>query len=197
MFDTQSRLLINFVITAVALLVCSPPAHASGVPRGWYLAGSKPADYTAGVDPQAIYNGHPSACLKAQKPAAEGFGTLMQDFRAQKYAGKRLRLSAFAKTDGVKGGAALWMRVDKGSESVAFDNMQDRPLLGTTDWKNYDVVLDVPADATGVFLGVLLGGSGSVCLTNVRLEVVGSETPTTGKAAAQRPDAPVNLDFQD
>jgi hypothetical protein len=75
--------------------------------------------------------------------------------------------------------------------------MQDRPLLGTTDWKNYDVVLDVPADATGVFVGVLLGGSGSVCLSNVRLEVVGSETPTTGKAAAQRPDAPVNLDFQD
>src|SRR5207249_4899818 len=92
------------------LLMCSRPLHAGGVPRGWYLAGSKPADYAASVDPQAMYNGHPSACLKAQKPAAEGFGTLMQDFRAQKYAGKRLRLSAFAKTEGVKGGAKALRR---------------------------------------------------------------------------------------
>jgi hypothetical protein len=197
MFDTQHRFLVTFVMTAAALLLCSPPLSAAGVPRGWYLAGSKPADYAAGVDPQALRNGHPSAFLKAQKPDAEGFGTLMQDFRAQKYAGKRIRLSAFAKTEGVKGGAALWMRVDKGSDAVAFDNMQDRPLKGTTDWQNYQVVLDVPADATGVFFGVLLSGSGSVWLNDVRLEVVGPDTPTTGKATPQRPDGPINLNFQD
>jgi hypothetical protein len=197
MFDNPRRFLVNFVMTAAALLVFSPPLHAAGVPRGWYLAGSKPADYAAGVDPQAMHNGHPSAYLKAQKPDVQGFGTLMQDFRAQKYAGQRIRLSAFAKTDGVTGEAALWMRVDKGSESVAFDNMQDRPLKGTTAWQNYQVVLDVPADATGVFLGILLSGSGSVWLNDVRLEVVGPETPTTGKATPQRPDGPINLNFQD
>ena len=33
--------------------------------------------------------------------------------------------------------AGLWMRVDKGKDMVAFDNMQDRPIKGTTDWQRY------------------------------------------------------------
>jgi hypothetical protein len=197
MFDTHRRLLVRVIVTATTALLFSPFLHAGGIPRGWYLAGSKPADYAAGVDPQVAHGGHPSAFLKAQKTDAEGFGTLMQDFRAQKYAGKRIRLSAFAKTEAVRSWAALWMRIDKGADSVAFDNMQNRPLKGTLDWQNYQVVLDVPSDATGISFGVLLGGPGTVWLSNVRLEVVGPETPTTGNAAAQRPDGPTNLDFRD
>jgi len=44
--------------------------------------------------------------------------------------------------------------VDKGKETgVAFDNMQDRAIKGTTDWRRYEVVLDVPEDATGIAPG--------------------------------------------
>ncbi len=98
-------------------------------PRGWFVAGSKPASYEAGTDAQAAYNGHPSAYLKSEQPCTDGFGALMQEFRAEKYAGKRLRFSAFPKSDAVQDSAGLWMRVDKGRESVAFDNMQDRPII--------------------------------------------------------------------
>ena len=131
-------------------------------PKGWFVAGSKPEEYESGVDASsAAYNGHASAFLKAKKPVVEGFGTLMQDFRARHYLGKKVRFTAFVKTEGVQGWVGLWMRVDKGSEQLAFDNMQDRPIKGTTNWQRYDVVLDVPEDATGIFLGVLLGGSGT------------------------------------
>jgi hypothetical protein len=75
----------------------------------------------------------------------------MQELRAGRYAGKRLRLSAFIKSDGVQDWAGQWMRVGKDSQSVAFDNMQDRPSKGTSGWQNYHVVLDVPQDATGIF----------------------------------------------
>jgi hypothetical protein len=34
------------------------------------------------------------------------------------------------------------MRVDKGKDMIAFDNMQDRPIEGTTDWQRYDAVLN-------------------------------------------------------
>jgi hypothetical protein len=30
------------------------------------------------------------------------------------------------------------MRVDKEKDSVAFDNMQDRPINGTTGWQKYE-----------------------------------------------------------
>jgi len=178
----------------IALLLGCAMTLQGAVPQGWHVAGSKPASYEAGTDSQAAYNDHPSAYLKSTEPVSDGFGTLMQQFAADKYAGKRLRLSAFVKSDDVKDWAGLWMRVDKGSQSVAFDNMESRSIKGTTGWQRYQVVLDVPQDATGIFFGVLLAGSGQVWLNDVKFEVVGSDVPTTGAGEAHRAE-PVNLGF--
>ena len=60
------------------------------------------------------------------------------------------------------------MRVDDSPQTVEFDNMQDRPLKGTGGWKKFEVVLDVPQDASGIFFlrscffGVLLDNAGEV-----------------------------------
>jgi DNA-binding winged helix-turn-helix (wHTH) protein len=156
----------------------------------WFPSGSKPESYEFGIDQQTMYNGHASACLRSKGPVNKTFfGTLMQFFRADKYRGKRVRFSAFAKSENVKDWAGLWMRVDKGKKSVAFDNMRDRPIKGTTGWQNYQAVLDVPQDATGIFFGVLLAGSGTVWLNDVKFEVVGSDVPTTGEGTSS-PDEP-------
>ena len=179
----------------VLLLTCSLALQAAA-PAGWFLAGTKPASYEAGVDAQAAYNGHPSAYLKSKVSDTGGFGTLMQDFRADNYAGKRVRFSAFVKSDGVQSWAGLWMRVDKEKDSVAFDNMLDRPIKGTTGWQKYEVVLDVPQDATGIFFGVLLDGPGAVWLNSAKFEVVGADVPTTGGKSGKLPDGPTNLDFE-
>jgi hypothetical protein len=40
------------------------------------------------------------------------------------------------------------------------DNLQDRPLRGTTDWTEAANVLDVGEDAASVHFGVLLAGAG-------------------------------------
>lgn len=193
----QARTLFGsgFKVAAI-FLACSLGAWGT-VPQGWYLAGSKPAEYESGVDTQLKHGDFPSAYLKAKKPAIDGFGTLMQDFRADHYLGKRVRLSASVKTEGVQDWAGLWMRVDKGTGTtpLAFDNMQDRPIKGTTDWQHYDVVLDVPQEATGIFFGVLLTGSGNVWLNDVKFEVVGPEVPATSQRP-QRPDRPMNLHFE-
>ena len=184
------------------LLGCCVAAWAT-VPRGWYLAGNKPMDYESGVDAQTMHNGYSSAYLKGKKPEIDGFGTLMQDFRADQCVGKRLRFSAFVKSEGVENWAGLWMRVDKSAEAgpqvLAFDNMQDRAIKGTTDWQNYAVVLDVPEGATGIFFGVVVNGSGSVWMSNLKIEPVGTDVPTTSKTmgtSASRPDAPQNLNFE-
>jgi hypothetical protein len=192
-----AHLPVKFICQGVAVLLISSLALNAAVPPGWYLAGSKPADYEAGVDAQAKYNGHSSAYLRAKTPNVEGFGTLMQDFRADRYLGKKVRLSGFVRTEHVNGWAGLWMRVDNGPTQVAFDNMQDRPIKGTSEWKSYVVVLDVPEDATGIAFGVLLAGSGSVWLNSVKFEVVGSDVPTTAAPPEQRPTEPTNLDFND
>jgi hypothetical protein len=183
------------VLGLVLLLTCSLAVQAAA-PTGWFLAGTKPASYEAGTDAQAAYNGHPSAYLKARELDPGGFGTLMQDFRADKYVGKRVRFSAFVKSDGIQSWAGLWMRVDKEKDSVAFDNMIDRPIKGTTGWQKYDEVLDVPQDATGIFFGVLLDGPGAVWLNSAKFEVVGADVPTTGGKSRKLLDEPTNLNFE-
>ena len=184
-------------VRILALLAASSLALQAAAPRGWSIAGSKPTEYESGIDTLATFNGHPSAYLKAKVPNVEGFGTLMQDFRADHYTGKRVRFSAFVKTERAQDWAGLWMRIDNGSQQLAFDNMQDRSIKGTTDWKRYDVVLDVPQNATGIFFGVLLSGTGMVWLSDAKFEIVGPDVPTTNGAVRLKPDEPVNLVFQD
>ena len=87
------------------------------------------------------------------------------------------------------------MRVDQGESMIAFDNMQDRPIKGTTGWQRYDVVLDVPKDATGISFGILLAGTGEVWLNSTKFDFVEAETPVTKSNDRKLPDKPVNLEF--
>jgi hypothetical protein len=194
MVSARRSLLILKFFAFLSLFTLTLQAAA---PTGWFLAGSKPASYDTGVDAQASYNGHASAYLKSKDPRIDGFGTLMQNFSADHYLGKRVRFSAFIKTGDLQSWAGLWMRIDKESQKLAFDNMQDRPIKSNTDWRNYVVVLDVPQEATGIFFGVLLGGTGQVWISNAKFEVVGSDVPTTGSGATpSMPLEPANLNFE-
>lgn len=168
-------------------------------PAGWLLTGSKPESYRTGVERDAAH-GEPSAYLTSAQGKPEGFGTLMQTIQAANYAGKRVRLRASVESKEVGQWAGLWMRVDRGQTIVGFDNMQRRAITGTQAWRPYDVVLDVPPDATGISFGVLLTGAGEVWMNNVTFEVVGGETEVTGSGLESRPApsvTPVNLNFRE
>jgi hypothetical protein len=184
-------------LIGLGVLVAGSLALYAEVPKGWFMAGSKPTEYESSVDTGNAYAGQPSAYLRSKKSAAQdGFGTLMQNFSAEQYVGKRVRFSAFVKSDSIESWAGLWMRVDgkSGQQPLAFDNMQDRPVKGTSAWQNYEVVLDVPAGATGIFFGILLDGPGTVWMNSAKFEEVATSIPTTGKIQAPAP-GPTNLGF--
>ena len=166
----------------------------AAVPQGWFVAGSTPAQYSVATDASLTYLGKPSVALRANPGKPTGFVTLMQSFLPDGYSGKRVRLSGFVKSDQVDGWAGLWMRIDAGYLTAAFDNMQGRPVQGTTNWTQYSVVLDIPVGSTGVNFGILLDGTGTVWLSGVTFEVVGADTPVT--ATVTTPSAPANLDLQ-
>jgi hypothetical protein len=183
-------------LKVISVLVVYSLVSQAAVPTGWHLQGSKPLDYESTIDPQAEYDHHASVLLRAKNPVVDGFGTLMQQFRADRYEGKRVRFSGFVKADRLQDWAGLWMRIDKGTQMVAFDNMSERPIRGTQGWQNYEVVLDVPQDATGIAFGVLLSGSGTVWLNHTKFEVVETNVPTTGIGLSVPAEGPANLDFE-
>lgn len=162
--------------------------------QGWFLTGSKPEYYSAGVDP-IDHDGQPVRFLRDSLPDTVGYGTLMQTVVATPYLGKRLRLRALIKSQNVSDWAGLWMRVDKNDTTVAFDNMYSRAIRGSQPWSTYDVVLDVPADATSISFGVLLSGPGQVEMSQVTVEPVGAETEITGARINLPPKTRVSPDF--
>ena len=88
------------------------------------------------------------------------------------YLGKGIRLTAYVKTANVKDRyVGLWMRVDgAGNQMLSFDNMEGRPIIGTTDWQQYEIILDVPENSEYINYGILLVGTGEAWVDGLRLE---------------------------
>jgi hypothetical protein len=190
---------LKIVLFALALAPTIVSA-ADSIPAGWVKAGSHPTEYEVGVDSSTYHGGRASGYVKAITKDLHGFGTLMQTAAPGQYLGKRVRLSAYVKAEMVTDWAGLWLRVDGPAEgnqpkTLAFDNMQGRPIKGTTDWTRVEIVLDVPVEAKAIAFGILLSRDGRVWLDDLKFEVVPTSVPVTGRGV-QTTNGPSNLDFE-
>jgi hypothetical protein len=195
------------LLAGLAVVAVSVNAARGDPPTGWFAAGSDPKGYEFRTDAVEKHGGKASGSLQAKDPAADKFGTMMQVFRADDYRGKRVRMTGWVKAKEVEGWAGLWMRVDGADKSpLAFDNMQQRAIKGTADWKQYAIVLDVPDDGVVIAFGVLLAGKGQVWVDDFKFETVDNKVPVTDLKATPQdhkiesldkiPKQPANLDFE-
>jgi len=113
-----------------------------------------------GGDPTVNHGADNAGFIKSKVSQIKGFGTWMTKIEPGRYFGKGIRLSAYVKTANVQNRVGLWMRVNAGNQILSFDNMEYRPIIGTTDWKEYEVVLDVLENSTDIYFGILLNGTG-------------------------------------
>jgi len=172
-------------------------------PKGWHTSGNAESKYEMG---SIRYNGHQSkSCgtIKAIKNhyLNDEYGLLMQSFSAEHYLGKHIRMTAWMKTRNVTDWAGLLLRVNKEGvkQPLYFDNMADRKITGSGDWREYHVEADVPSDATSIVFGALLNGDGQIWFDDFGFEIAG----TAGTAAdterhldASLRKEPENLDFE-
>ncbi|MEK6646860.1 MAG: hypothetical protein AABY84_09340 [Candidatus Firestonebacteria bacterium] len=133
-------------------------------------------------DTTVTYENKPSDCIKSAVSSPRGFGTMMKTISANEYLGKRIRMSAYVKTENVGNWTGLWMRVDGPENKVlSFDNMGNRKIKGTVDWTKYEIVLNVPQNSTNISFGVLLEGIGQVWINSLQFEEVDSSVSITGR----------------
>ncbi len=60
-------------------------------------------------------------------------------------------MTGYLKSDSVNGWTGLWLRVDNAdNQPLSFDNMYDRGITGTTAWTKYEIILDVPDNASNL-----------------------------------------------
>ena len=169
------------------------------LPSGWFKSGSDPNSYDMRIDKGAGYDGKNAATIQSITPNINGFGTLMQSFAADKYLGKRIRFSGYVKTKDIAEKACFWLRVEKANSQqiLSFDNMNNRPIIGTNDWKVYEIVVDVPITASKISYGALVKGTGQIWFDNLNFEIVSNSVALTGKKIekTEKIIEPFNLNF--
>jgi hypothetical protein len=154
---------------------------------GWALTGSKPEAYEVRCDDPFTSCEVPILRTRSGADEPFGMGSITHSESAAPWRGKRVALRAEVRAGRVGGWGGLWMRVDgKEDRVLAFDNMQNRALRGTSSYQWFSVVLDVPPEAERISFGVLLHGPGALFIHEIRFEVVNDATASTDLMAPLR-----------
>lgn len=170
------------------------------LPSGWSRQSSFGADRacSAGVSNSLAERARRSLVIECTRNT-DGYMSVQQTVAADQYRGQRVRLVARIKADRVRGWSGLWMRVSGPDQrTLAFDDMSTRPLRGSLDWRDAQVILDVDPSATSVAFGLRLAdGTGRVWAENFRFEVVDPREETLSiRLQPSLPSLPQNLKLE-
>jgi hypothetical protein len=140
----------------------------NNLPKIWKIIGDSSAKVSA--DTKEKQEGTTSILIDATE---NGFKGLMYTL-PQNYAGKKITLSGYIKTENISDGfAGLWLRIDP---EIAFDNMNKQELKGTNEWKKYEVTLEMsPQNTRKIVFGALLSGKGKMWVDNLKITVDGKD----------------------
>ncbi|NUO50300.1 MAG: hypothetical protein HOV80_15705 [Polyangiaceae bacterium] len=153
-------------------------------PKGWFVSGGARLHYRGVIDTKVKNEGRSSVRFEPAVEEPQGYGTLMQRFKAHDYRGKRMRLTAYTKGKGVDRRGDLWLRVqarESPGDGAGLGGAACQ-LSGDYDWKPCVMVFDVPQRGDAIDVGVGTTGHGTIWLDGIKLEEVGLDVPvTTGK----------------
>lgn len=141
-----------------------------------FVISSDPTFYSATLDP--LYSG----LSRMQSTNQNNFASAAAGLPLQAVAGKHLSFSGYIRSQDIANGyAGLWVRADGTRGPLAFSGMQNKGITGTSPWTRYEVSIDVPSDATGVFFGVVQTGTGVAWVDSLQIELDG--VPYVGQSA--------------
>jgi len=100
------------------------------------------------------------------------------------FLGKRIHVSGWLKTSNVEvmAGATLVILNAEG-HIFADDPMTDRPIQGTTDWMEIEMITDVPSEPCTIYLGPTLYGTGELWADDFQIALAPSDKPITDDRA--------------
>jgi hypothetical protein len=144
------------------------------LPTGWWWTSQRAdtANCKAFADARPTLTEARPVALRCSS-AAPGYVAARFAFPVEELRGKRVALFTQTKVDGVSDNARVWLRGDRQEQmGVAYADMRGHELKGTSDWVTAVVAIDVPIDASSVFGGIVLEGSGKIALRSYRIQIV-------------------------
>jgi len=157
--------------------------------KGW--TDFKNPNYIKGVDTLISKSGKNSGYIKSKENATT-FGALSYYIPAN-FIGNKIKLTGYMKTENVSsdGYAGLWLRVDP---KVAFYNMADQQIKGTTDWQKYEFELDFNSgNAQAIVFGGLLTGKGKIWIDDLKVTIDGKELKDVDRIIELTPEVKLSV----
>jgi hypothetical protein len=167
-------------------------------------------------DKSVVWHGSASVRIAAADYAlpAGVVGVMWQGISARPFRGKRVEMSAFARTR-ITNPGHFFIRTQASAPLELLLSDQKAPgarglnqyMPRDADWARYRVVHDVPADAEVMYYGFALYGGGAVWIDDLRISIVDENSPLTHSSSvggnqiiAIDPGwilpGPLNLDFE-
>ena len=194
---SRRRVWVALLTGASALAACTPSTdheQRGSELTGWRMSGGGSSEVGVWHDPSITRAGHATRRLTARSDSATMYGTWMNSLFASRYAGKRIRMSAFTRTAGATQRADFWARVQAPDSPGDGPGLMGQwiPLPATSEWTGHTIVLDVPSTGAWVQYGVGLTGPGVLWFDTVTIDVVGPEVPltTTARTLERSSDEP-------
>ena len=161
-------------------------------PKGWFLD-KEDLTYKLGIDDAKAHSGDGAAFIVGNNANKNDWNSLSQIIRVNDFAGKRIRVTGWMKSENLSDYASLWMRIDDYKSRVNADVFNNRVMTGSNDWKQYEIILDVPENANTISFGMLLHRNGKAWIDDLKIEVVGQNIYSTESIKS----APINLGFEE
>ncbi|RYE17529.1 MAG: peptidase S41, partial [Sphingobacteriaceae bacterium] len=155
----------------------------TSMPAGWTSGFTEDQKKAYSVELDSAVKKEGKYALSIKRTGNEGNFGVATYIIPHTFKGKQIQLKGYLKTDQVAGGyAGLWMRIDGSSGTLAFNNMADQNVSGTTDWKEYSITLPYDDNnALTIYTGALLVGSGKMWIDDLRLYIDGKAVEKASK----------------
>ncbi len=130
--------------------------------------------YDTRMDEATQRDGHPTR-LMFSSTAQNGFWFAydQNDRHPEKYHGKKVKMSAWLKTEGVTVPSGITVRImGPNFQSLTTTPSVRSGIAGTRDWKKVEVTFTVPENCQDLCTGVRLCGKGKLWVDDIKYEIV-------------------------
>lgn len=164
--QTQNQTDFNFGFEKIS--------NQNGLPDGWFKWGME--NFILKTDSVIKHSGSVSLLIEPVGIKTEGSFGCVAYYVPAKYIGKEIELRAFLKLQDVAAGQiGLMLRIDGENGGLQFDNLMQEDIRGTSDWTMYSVKLPLPEEATKIYIGAILSGTGKLWADDFQLLIDGED----------------------
>jgi len=145
-----------------------------GHPNGWTWGFTKDQDQRYSIAVDSLIKVKSKYSISIERIRKDGQYGVASYVIPKTFKGKTIMLKGYLKTEKVEGFAGMWLRVDGINGTIAFDNMENQGVTGSTDFKEYTIQLPYDDEkALKIYTGALLAGSGKLWVDHIRLYIDG------------------------